>query len=108
MHRFIRGYVFANLGKNIPPVFVFSDELLKTCVAAIGVMCFSGIRFGGCPFCVEEAAAMEKNYFLDTLFDVINESDALEADLQDIQAEHDGLIVRIKDGTVFRLTITDE
>ena len=51
---------------------------------------------------------MEKNYFLDTLFDVINESDALEADLQDIQAECDGLIVRIKDGTVFRLTITDE
>ena len=51
---------------------------------------------------------MEKNYFLDTLFDVINESDALEADLQDIQAERDGLLVRIKDGTVFRLTITDE
>ena len=78
------------------------------CVAAIGVMCFSGVHFGGRPFCVEEAAAMEKNYFLDTLFDVINESDALEADLQDIQAERDGLIVRIKDGTVFRLTITDE
>ena len=49
---------------------------------------------------------MDKNYFLDTLFDVINESDALEADLQDIQAERDGLQVVMKDGTVFTLTVT--
>ncbi len=49
---------------------------------------------------------MDKNYFLDTLFDLINESDALEADLQDIQAEHDGLQVVLKDGTVFTLTVT--
>ena len=78
------------------------------CVAAIGVMCFSGIRFGGCPFCMEEAAAMDKNYFLDTLFDVINESDALEADLKDIQADRDSLQVVMKDGTVFTLTVTVE
>ena len=71
-------------------------------------MCFSGIRFGGCPFCMEEAATMDKNYFLDTLFDVINESDALEAELQDIQAERDGIVVSMKDGTAFRLTITEE
>ena len=82
------------------PVWVEVD-----CVAAIGVMCFSGIRFGGCPFCMEEAATMDKNYFSDTLFDVINESDALEADLQDIQADHNGLTVTMKDGTVFVLTI---
>ena len=48
---------------------------------------------------------MDKNYFMDTLFDVINESDALEAVLQDIQADHNGLTVTMKDGTVFVLTI---
>ena len=57
---------------------------------------------------MEEAATMDKNYFLDTLFDVINESDALEAELQDIQAERDGIVVSMKDGTAFRLTITEE
>ena len=85
------------------PVWVEVD-----CVAAIGVMCFSGIRFGGCPFCMGEAATMDKNYFLDTMFDVINESDALEIDLQDLQTEQDSLVVTMKDGTVFRLTITEE
>ncbi len=49
---------------------------------------------------------MDKNYFLDTLFDLINESNALEADLQDIQAERDSLQVVMKDGTVFTLTVT--
>jgi hypothetical protein len=57
---------------------------------------------------MEEAATMDKNYFLDTLFDVINESDAMEAELQDIQAERDGIVVSMKDGTAFRLTITEE
>lgn len=51
---------------------------------------------------------MDKNYFLDTLFDLINESDALEAVLQDIQAERDGLRVVIKDGTVFKLSVAAE
>lgn len=92
---------------HAPASCTFSGKEVD-CVAAIGVMCFSGIRFGGCPFCMEEAATMDKNYFLDTVFDVINESDALEADLQDIQAERDGLIVSMKDGTAFRLTITEE
>ena len=44
---------------------------------------------------------MEKDYFIDTLFDLINESDALEADLQDVRADRDGLTVAMKDGTVF-------
>ena len=51
---------------------------------------------------------MEKEYFLDTLFDLINESDALEADLQDIRADREGLTVTtvtMKDGTVFVLTL---
>ena len=48
---------------------------------------------------------MEKTYFLDTVFDLINESDALETELQDIQADHDGLTVTMKDGTVFALTV---
>ena len=56
----------------------------------------------------KEAAAMEKNYFLDTLFDIINESDTLEVDIQDIQTARESLIVTMKDGTVFRLTITEE
>ena len=67
---------------------------------------FFGHSLRRVPFLHEEAAAMDKNYFLDTLFDLINESDALEADLQDIQAEHDGLQVVLKDGTVFTLTVT--
>ena len=48
---------------------------------------------------------MDKNYFIDTLFDLINESDALETELQDIQTDHDGLTVTMKDGTVFALTV---
>lgn len=48
---------------------------------------------------------MEKTYFLDILFDLINESDALETELQDIQADHDGLTVTMKDGTAFVLTV---
>lgn len=92
---------------HAPASCTFSGKEVD-CVAAIGVMCFSGIRFGGCPFCVKEAATMDKNYFMDTLFDVINESDALEADLQDIHAERDAIVVSMKDGTVFRLTITEE
>lgn len=49
---------------------------------------------------------MEKEYFIDTLFDLINESDALDADLQDVRADRDGLTVTMKDGTVFILTLT--
>ena len=46
---------------------------------------------------------MDLNYFVDTLFDLINESDALEADLLDVQAEENTLTVTMKDGTVFEL-----
>lgn len=48
---------------------------------------------------------MDKNYFIDTLFDMINESDALETDLQDIQVDRDGLTVTMKDGSVFVLAV---
>ena len=48
---------------------------------------------------------MDKNYFIDTLFDLINESDAFETELQDIQADRDGLSVIMKDGTVFVLSV---
>ena len=50
---------------------------------------------------------MDKNYFIDTLFDLINESDELETELQDISAEDDGLKVTIKDGTVFSVQIRE-
>lgn len=50
---------------------------------------------------------MDKNCFIDTLFDLINESDALEAELQDIRAEDTGLKVTMKDGTRFVIQITD-
>lgn len=55
---------------------------------------------------IEEAAPMEKEYFIDTLFDLINESDALEADLQDIRADSESITITMKDGTVFILTLT--
>ena len=51
---------------------------------------------------------MEKTYFLDTLFDLINESDALETELQDLQADRDSLRIVMKDGTVFKLMVTME
>ena len=47
---------------------------------------------------------MEKEYLIDILFDLINESDALEAELQDVRADRDGLIVTMKDGAVFKLS----
>lgn len=49
---------------------------------------------------------MEKEYFIDTLFDLINESDVLEADLQDVSANHESIKISMKDGTVFILTLT--
>ena len=51
---------------------------------------------------------MDKTYFLDTLFDLINESNELEAELQDIRAEDAWLKVTMKDGTRFVIQITEE
>ena len=48
---------------------------------------------------------MDKNYFIDTLFDLINESNELEAELQDIQTDEAGLKVTMKDGTTFAIQI---
>ena len=49
---------------------------------------------------------MEKEYFIDTLFDLINESDTLEAELQDVRADRESITITMKDGTVFVLTLT--
>ena len=46
---------------------------------------------------------MNLNYFLETLFDLINESDALETDLLDIRTDENTLTVTMKDGTRFEL-----
>ena len=54
----------------------------------------------------KEVASVEKEYFIDTLFDLINESDALEADLQDVRADRDELTITMKDGTVFKMKLT--
>ena len=48
---------------------------------------------------------MEKETFLDSLFDLLNESDALEAELLDIRADADSLSVSMKDGTVFEIKV---
>ena len=50
---------------------------------------------------------MDRNYFIDTLFDLINESDELEAELQDVRADEAGLKVTMKDGTSFFIKIED-
>ena len=49
---------------------------------------------------------MDKEYFIDTLFDLINESNALEADLQDVRADRDSITITMKNGAVFILTLT--
>ena len=51
---------------------------------------------------------MEKSYITDSLFDLINESDALEAELSDVCMHGDDLRVTMKDGSVFRITVTIE
>ena len=66
---------------------------------------FFGRTLRCAPFLHEGGCDVEKTYFLDTLFDLINESDALDTELQDIQADHDGLTVTMKDGTEFFLTV---
>ena len=68
---------------------------------------FFGHSLRRVPFLHEEAAAMDRNYFIDTLFDLINESDELEAELQDVRADEAGLKVTMKDGTSFFIKIED-
>ena len=50
---------------------------------------------------------MDLNYFKDTLFDIINESDALEAELLDIRCDnqYDTMTVNMKDGTSFLIHV---
>ncbi|MCR5812126.1 MAG: hypothetical protein K6G34_12245 [Lachnospiraceae bacterium] len=51
---------------------------------------------------------MDLNYFKDTLFDIINESDALEAELLDIHCDDlkDTMTVFMKDGTSFMIHVS--
>ena len=51
---------------------------------------------------------MEKSYIIDSLFDLINESDELEAELSDVCMRGDDLRVTMKEGSVFRITVTKE
>ena len=51
---------------------------------------------------------MEKSYIIDSLFDLINESDELEAELGDVCMQGDDLRVTMKDGSIFRITVTKE
>ena len=44
----------------------------------------------------KETTAMKKEYFSDVLFDLTNESDALETDLQDIYTGRDSVTFSIK------------
>lgn len=62
-------------------------------------ICYSGFTI------TKEAVTVEKEYFIDTLFDLINESDALEADLQDVSTDRENITITMKDGTVFILTL---
>ena len=97
------------MAKTHAPTSYTFNGIEVDCVAAIGVMCFSGIRFGGCPFCSERrAATMEKSYITDSLFDLINECDELEAELGDVCMHGDDLLVTMKDGSMFRITVTKE
>ncbi len=51
---------------------------------------------------------MEKTLLLDTMFDLINEDDGLEAELLDVCAEgNDALLVSTKDGKRFRVHIEE-
>ena len=48
---------------------------------------------------------MNLNYFVETLFDLINESDAMETELLDVSTEENTLTVTMKDGTRFELQV---
>ena len=50
---------------------------------------------------------MEKEYFMYTLFDLINESVELEADLQDICSDCEHIKITMKDGKVFVLNFPE-
>ena len=66
---------------------------------------FFGHSLRRVPFLQEGGCDMDKHYFIDTLFDLINESDELEAEIQDIQVDKTGLNVKMKDGTQFIIQV---
>lgn len=66
----------------------------------IVTICYNGFTI------TKEAVPVEKEYFIDTLFDLINESDALEADLQDVSTDRENITITMKDGTIFILNLS--
>ena len=78
------------------------------CVAAIGACVFRVHGSGCAPFLFLGGSIMGLNYFKDTLFDIINESDALEAELLDIRCDdlNDTMTVYMKDGTSFVIHVS--
>ena len=70
----------------------------------------SGVAFFGralrCAPFLSEVCGMDVNYFKDTLFDLMNESDAL--DVADIQSDDraNTFLVITKDGGVFSVHVT--
>ncbi len=70
-----------------------------------GVMCFSGMHFGVCPFLMKEAAALDINVFKDLLWDLINESN--ELDVIDIRCDDKENLfeVTVRDGSSFVVRI---
>ena len=52
---------------------------------------------------------MDKNYFKDILFDLVNESDALDPYLEDIECDdrNDRMTVIMKDGKRFTVHVTE-
>lgn len=51
---------------------------------------------------------MEREFLIETLFDLLNESDALEVSLLDLRADRQGLTVAMKDGTVFQIAVEEK
>lgn len=75
-------------------------DFRKIHIVIIITICYNGFTI------TKEAVTVEKEYFIDTLFDLINESDALEADLQDVSTDRENITITMKDGTVFILTLS--
>ena len=95
-------------GKNTPPVFTSSDDCRKLVSQQSECSVFRAFASAGALFVGKDVVIMEKNYFVDTLFDLINESDELEAELEDVCVSGDGLKVSMKDGTSFQITVSKE
>ena len=79
------------------------------CVAASGVMCFSVHGSGHALFYCCEDNQMDINFLKDILFDLINESDALDPYLEDIECDDriNRMTVITKDGTRYTIQVSE-